>query len=77
MVPLSIILAGTVIAHEVRISVIESNRFTDSDANLMFEKIRAELPPEWLKAKVNEIKTDQKEILRRLSYIEAKVKASD
>jgi hypothetical protein len=81
MVPVSIVIAGALIGHEVRLAKIEANRFTDKDAAVMERRILAESPPSWLREDLREIKamimreanrTD--EILNRMAKIEAKVK---
>jgi hypothetical protein len=39
MVPISFILAGTLIAHEVRLKVIESSRFTTEQGRVMEQRM--------------------------------------
>ena len=77
-VPLSVIVAGAMIAHEVRISVIESNRFTNHDGDKLDQEIKYWIenryPPEWLREEMNELKRSQREMLRRITEIERKIK---
>jgi hypothetical protein len=61
-------LIAAVIAHEVRVSVIESNRFTDEDAYQM-ETRMMELP-KWHLDDIGEIKVTLKSIDTRLRAIE-------
>ena len=66
-VPAVIALAGWAISHEVRVSLIESNRFTAKDAAELERQLKQDLPPMWLREELADIKL-------RLRNIEAKVK---
>ena len=72
-VPMVVALAASVIYHEVRLSVIESNRFTAEDATGMERRIRETLPPEWLREDLAEIKGLLREMDTRLDALERKV----
>lgn len=56
MVPVGIIAAGTIIGHEIRLTRIESNRFTDHDAGELRKDIMQALPPQWLRDEIRENK---------------------
>jgi hypothetical protein len=78
MIPVVMTVAAVVITHEVRISNIEANRFTDRDGYEMQERIMEKLPPKWLREDLISITQTQKEIkseLQRLSIKIEQVKA--
>lgn len=64
-VPVLVLVSGWMVALEVRVSVIESNRFTSGMAAQMREEIRKELPPQWLKDDLTEIKDRLKRLEQR------------
>jgi len=53
-------LLGMVWKHDHSIGVIEATRFTKEDGKHLQEIIMNQLPPEWLKEDVREIKESQK-----------------
>ena len=55
-----------IIGHEVRVSKIESNRFTSKDANSLMDKMLAmqrdlEIPPHWFLKRVEKLETKVEE----------------
>lgn len=70
---LSILIGATLIAHEIRIATIESNRFTNKDGNQLKEDMR-DYMDKALKEDFADIKADQKEIIQRLRKVEDDVK---
>ena len=73
-VPLVIGAFGMSINHEIRISRIEENRFTNADGAALEARVLDKLPPQWLREQVNEIKAAQKVMLDRMRELELKVK---
>lgn len=74
LVPVSILLAGSLVSHEVRLAKIEESRFTERDASLMERRIIESIPPPWLKAQIEEIKALLRENTSRLRAVEQSVK---
>ena len=76
LVPISILIGSVLIAHEVRISKIESNRFTDKDAAVheaaMKEYVLQYSTPSWLRDDITEIKDTLKAVQSRLRELERK-----
>jgi hypothetical protein len=66
MVPVVLAVVGWGIILEVRVSIIESSRFTNRDAAELEARIKSGIPPGWLKEQVEEIK-------QRLQRLEDKV----
>lgn len=75
-VPISVMTAGAIITHEVRISRIESNQFTGkmgSDLrNDMKEWVTSQFPPPWLKESMIEIKQSLRDIEARIRSLESR-----
>ncbi|MCP5059020.1 MAG: hypothetical protein GY937_20135 [bacterium] len=67
---LACVLGATAVAHEVRLSTIENNRFTDKDGMELERRIMQGVPPEWFREDVSEIKTRLDSIDSRLRKIE-------
>ena len=62
LIPIVMVVVGWGIILEVRVSVIESNRFTSKDAAELRNSLLRDLPPTWLREDLKEIK----DRLRRL-----------
>ncbi len=70
-----------------RMSAIEGNRFTSADGLEVWKEIAAvresiaampnEVPPDWFKAEVDEVKAKQIEIVERLIRVEERLKNHD
>ena len=73
-VPLVLLLGSVLVTHEVRLSSIESNRFTNRDAQELERRILAGVPPAWLREDIREIKEGLDRLLVRLRALETKVK---
>jgi hypothetical protein len=58
LVPVSVIMGSALVVHEVRLSVIESNRFTTKDAAVLKEQIYTSFPQDWLQSQIAEIKVE-------------------
>ncbi len=61
-VPLVLVVAAWMVSLQVRVSVIESTRFTGQDGEAMRATLLRDFPPQWMRDDLNEIK----ERLRRL-----------
>jgi len=61
-------------AHEATLQVVESNRFTITDAANMERRLKDDLPPEWLREIVADLKKQNTDILQRLARLEQQVK---
>lgn len=70
-IPLVFIASAAVITHEVRISIIESNRFTDVDAARMHEEMAGETAT---REDIAELKTLVKENGKRLRQLEIRIR---
>ncbi len=55
-------LCTAAVVHEVRLGKIEGNRFSDADASALELRIMAQLPHDWLREDIREIKTSVKEV---------------
>lgn len=62
------------IGHEVRLSKIESNRFTDAAAIQLERRILQQLPPSWLREDITEIKAMLKDYGVRMRELEQKIR---
>lgn len=62
-----------VVVHEVRLTVIESNRFTNQDGVMLKEELLKELPPEWLRDTVKDLKKNDENQYRQLQAIESRL----
>lgn len=66
MVPLSVVIGGALIGHEVRLSRIEDTRFTKENG-LQLERsfrqwVEQRFPPEWLLSDIADIKEELREL---------------
>jgi len=61
--------AGMMVSHESRISVMESNRFTDQDARDMERRLLSQLPPQWMIQRLDAIDTRLQRMEERLQNI--------
>jgi hypothetical protein len=70
-VPITMIVATALISHEVRLSRIEENRFTDLDGAHLHQKLLEDFgktyPPKWLLEDVKEIKDKLRDIEKAVS----------
>jgi hypothetical protein len=66
-------IGAALIDHESRLDVIESNRFTHQNGTDMKKEIMQELPPEWLREDIREIKGMLRTMESRLNALERKV----
>lgn len=55
-VPLVLIVSGWMISMQVKMSVMESNRFTKADGESLRNDLNASHPQQWLKDSLQEIK---------------------
>jgi len=69
-VPLAMVIGGALVTHEVRLTKIESNRFTQEAARELERRIEAQIVPGWLKENINDMKDTLKAIEARLQQIE-------
>lgn len=69
-VPLSLLIGGAMVAHEIRITKLEETRFTTIDAERMRREIESSYPPPWLRAQILEMKASLAEINTRLRDLE-------
>ena len=72
-VPGVIVCVSSLVLHEVRLSVIESNRFTDEDSFALETRILSNVPPPWLREDLNEIKVMLRDYDLRFSGIEGRL----
>ena len=72
-VPIVLGLGGMMLAHEIRLSKIEATRFTAKDGIELRDTITKQLPPEWLKEKVNKLERGQREIELKLERLMTKM----
>lgn len=63
-------VGSALIDHESRLDVIESNRFTHHEGIELKKEIMRELPPEWLREDIREIKVLLRELEQRLNALE-------
>jgi hypothetical protein len=70
-------LISAVVWHEVRLGVIESNRFTTGAAYELERRLQTELPPDWLRTDVRELKSLVRDVNARLVRMESKFEALD
>ena len=66
---------AAIVTHEVRISVIEANRFTDEDALAMERRIMGAIPPPVVELQFASIAEDLQEIKLMLSGYDARLRA--
>lgn len=71
-IALTCALSAGYVAHESRLAVIESTRFTAKDGSSLERRLTNAFPPEWLKNDLADIKLQLKEIEKRLTRIEVK-----
>ena len=57
------------VGHESRISVMESNRFTDADAAALESRLLDQLPPQWLLQRLDAIDSRLERMEDRLANI--------
>ena len=74
MVPLVISIVGWGIMHEVRVSNLELTRMSRDEGHIMRAAILKDVPPQWLRDSLAEIKQLLKENEQRLRALEARVK---
>jgi hypothetical protein len=74
-VPLAFTLGGWIVGHEIRLTSIEANRFTDQDAAAMHREILKELPPQWVREALKDLKDHHREMERQFSDLNARVKS--
>lgn len=75
VVPLAFALGGFLVGHEIRLSLIEDNRFTDQDAAELRQEILKERPPPWLTDDLKQLQKHCRETELQLSDLLARVKA--
>jgi hypothetical protein len=80
---LTVALCTASINQQIRLSVIESTRFTDKDGAALKSEITGSLPPEWLRQDMNEMKvglktieSGQHKLLERITRLETLVEAA-
>ena len=70
LIPVVVFLCGVLLSHEMRITKIESNRFTLKDGQVLEDKIRKDYPPQWLREQIAEMKVTLIKIEDRLRKAE-------
>lgn len=67
-------VSKSLIDHETRLTVIESNRFTPKDASVLEQTLRKELPPQWFLERVDAMGVDLKNIQKDVNELKTWIK---